>query len=98
MIRSALALILSVSIGQGALAASCGPRLEIADELRTKHDEEPIGVGYQKGRGAITLWRSADGGFTLTFRPERRPFLLCLMATGKNWEVLQPVSSKGNAL
>lgn len=78
--------------GPGAipcLAAAQGDAL-----LRSRHGEAPAGMGIADGgplRGRLLLlYRSAGGeSWTLALADPQRG-LLCVLAAGQDWEVLEP--------
>lgn len=101
-----LALLLSTSaVISGAFAAPpaaasenaaprmpCHDALEIAKQLSRKYDEAPVAFGLQTNGNLLQIYASQGTG-TWTVVSTTPAGISCIVAAGKSWENLPPLSN-----
>ena len=101
-----VALILSTSaVISGAFAAPlaaetesrparmpCHDAVEIAKQLSRKYDEAPVAFGLQTNGNLLQIYASKGTG-TWTVVSTTPAGVSCIVAAGKSWENLPPISN-----
>jgi hypothetical protein len=70
---------------------ACGNRDEMLGHLAGKYQEQPVAMGLATNGSLVEVLTSAEGGsFTIVYTtPEG---LTCMMAAGKNWEMIRAIA------
>lgn len=91
-IRSAAVTLVGTLTATAAVAAGpCGPRADIADNLKREFNEAAVGHGLSMRGYVLELFVSAEGTWTLIV--SRPGGLSCLVDGGEGWETSPPQSS-----
>ena len=76
-------------------AARCAPHDKVSKELAAKFGEQVSSIGLATDNSIMELYASATGTWTLTATLANG--LTCLVASGQNFETVQPVqTAKGD--
>lgn len=89
-----LALLVLICVSSEALAAKCTTITKMTSILGLRFEEAVVGEGTSAdAKAVIQMWRSKKGSWTLTVTYGNGTS--CIVAAGKNWEVIDPRPIKG---
>ena len=88
ILMSAVAMLLmsaSTAITEASPLAKCGNRIELAEILKEKFDQVPVGGGVShENTHAFEVFASQDGAWTVLMT--KTDGQTCVMAGGHSWE------------
>ena len=92
MVRSVAASAaagVAIIVSQGAAWAEpqCSPRQVVIDYLLAEFQEQPVGAGVANNGGVVEVLASPNGA-TWTILVTRADGVSCMMAAGRDWQVL----------
>ena len=82
---SALMILAATATAQASELAKCGDRMELAEILKEKFQQVPVGVGVShENTHAFEVFASKNGGWTVLMTKTNGQ--TCIMAGGHSWE------------
>lgn len=97
MIRlAAIALCVTASASQAQMPSNCDTRKTIVDLLNKKYGETQQSMGLAKGNVVEMFASTKTGSWTITITlPDG---MMCLLASGKHFEILSKDQAQGSPL